>query len=198
MTTWYTADTHYGHRNILTLGPGRPFATLEEHDEALIALHNSVVAPSDTVLFLGDFSMSVTAMERVVPQLNGRKELYAGNHDACWLDTPSTSGARRAPRMVERYLAAGFDVVHGTGRGYGTVAGIDVMFAHLPAHGDHYTDERYPNQRPNPGRLPLVCGHVHHAWTTLGRQVNVGVDRWGYTPVHEDEVAQVLRSLPAA
>lgn len=197
MTTWLSSDQHHGHRNILTLGPGRPFATIEEHDEALIEAWNAAVRPGDTGIFLGDFSLSVTVMERVVPRLNGRKVLYAGNHDACWTSTPSTSGARRAPRMVERYRAAGFDEVHPTGQGYGKVAGIDVMFAHLPAHGDHYTDERYPDQRPTPGDLPLVCGHVHHAWTTLGRQVNVGVDRWGYAPVHEDTVAELLRALPS-
>lgn len=198
MTTWYTADTHYSHRNIVTLGPGRPFASIEEHDEALVAAHNALVRPGDTVIHLGDVSLSVTAMEQVVPRLNGRHVLYAGNHDACWLATPSTSGAKRAPKMVDRYLAAGFDEVHGSGRGYGHVAGIEVMFAHLPAYGDHYTDERYPTQRPNPGQLPLVCGHVHHAWTTLGRQVNVGVDVWGYAPVHEDVVADLLRGLPDA
>lgn len=197
MSTWFTADTHYGHRNIVALGPGRPFDTVEEHDEALIEAHNAVVRPRDRVIHLGDFSLSVTVMERVLARLNGAIELYAGNHDACWTSTPSTSGARRAPKMVDRYLAAGFAAVHSAGHGLGAVAGIPVMFSHLPAHGDHYTDERYPNQRPTPGSLPLVCGHVHHAWTTLGRQVNVGVDRWNLTPVHEDVVADLIRTLPA-
>ena len=196
MTTWLTSDTHWSHRNIITLGPGRPFSSIEEHDEALIEAWNAVVRPDDTVIHLGDVSLSVTAMERVLPRLRGRKELYAGNHDGCWTATPSTSGARRAPNLVRRYLAAGFDRVHHTGQGFGSVAGIPVMFAHLPSHGDHYTDERYPDQRPTPGSLPLVCGHVHHAWTTHGRQVNVGVDRWGYAPVHEDAVATLLRALP--
>lgn len=66
------------------------------------------------------------------------------------------------------------------------------MVSHLPADGNHYTVERYPNQRPNPGRLPLICGHVHHLWKTHGRQVNVGVDVWDWTLGHEHQVAELV------
>jgi calcineurin-like phosphoesterase family protein len=197
-SVWYTADTHFGHRNVVNLGSGRPFASVEDHDEALVANWNAVVRPEDEVMHLGDFSLSVTAMERVVHQLNGAITLVAGNHDACWTATPSRSGAKRAPRMVGRYLAAGFAEVWPTGQGLATVAGISVMVSHLPADGDHFTAHRYLDQRPHPGDLPLLCGHVHEAWKAHGRQVNVGVDQWGFTPVHEDELATLLLELPRA
>jgi len=194
---WWTADTHVAHRNVLTLGPGRPFATIEEHDEVLIENWNQVVRPGDQVMHLGDFALSVTVMERVVAQLNGDITLVAGNHDACWTGTPSVSGANRAPRMVERYLAAGFVDVWHTGSGYAQVGGAEVQVAHLPADGDHYVEQRYSGRRPRPHELPLICGHVHHAWTTHGRQVNVGVDRWDFTPVYEDQLAELVLALPA-
>lgn len=196
MTTWFTADTHFGHANIIHLGPGRPFDTIEEHDEALVEAWNARVRPGDDVWLLGDASMKLSAIEDVVRRLNGSAHLVAGNHDGCWTAHPDAKRARRADRMVERYLAAGFASVHGSGVvPRATVAGRPVMLSHLPAYGDHYTDERYGPQRPVPGGLPLVHGHVHHLWRVEGRQVNVGVDVWGYAPVSEDELAAVLGEL---
>jgi predicted phosphohydrolase len=122
----WTADSHWGHRNILTLPPGRPFTTIEEHDQVLIENWNRVVSPGDQVMHLGDVSLSVPVMERVVAQLNGDITLIPGNHDACWTATPSVSGARRAPRMVARYLAAGFVDVWGSGQGRTQLAGLEV------------------------------------------------------------------------
>ena len=193
---WWSSDSHFGHRNLLTLSPGRPFTTVEEHDAVLIENWNRVVSPGDEVMHLGDFALSVTVMERVVPQLNGAITLVAGNHCACWTATPSASSARRAPRMVVRYLAAGFVDVWGSGQGFTQVAGVDVMVSHLPSDGDHCTVERYPNQRPQPGPLPLICGHVHHLWRTHGRQVNVGVDQWNWAPIHEDQLAAMVAGMP--
>lgn len=204
MSTFLTSDQHFGHRNILTIDAGRPFASIEEHDETLIERWNAVVRPGDRVLHLGDFSLSVPEMERVVRRLNGDITLYAGNHDRCWTAHPSPKRSRKAHALVPRFLAAGFTGVVGSGHGFAQVAGIDVMVAHLPADGDHadpkYAElgQRYADQRPRSGDLPLVCGHVHAEWTTCFRQVNVGVDRWGFAPVHEDVIADVLRALPGS
>ncbi len=51
------ADTHWSHQARLgtRLGLNRPFANIEEHDEALIARWNAAVGPDDTVWHLGDF-----------------------------------------------------------------------------------------------------------------------------------------------
>lgn len=197
MTSWFTADTHFGHANIVTLGGGRPFATIDEHDETLIERWNARVRPGDDVQHLGDFSMSVGAMERVMPRLNGHISLVAGNHDRCWTSHPGRGRAEKAVRATPRYAAAGFVDVSVTGHGYMTVGGIDVMVSHLPATGDHTASDRYATQRPRPGVLPLVCGHVHELWRTSGRQVNVGVDQWDFAPVSEEQLVEVLRALPA-
>lgn len=196
MTTWFTSDTHFGHANIIHLAPGRPFATIEEHDEALVAAWNARVRPGDDVWHLGDASMRFAGLIDVVPRLNGRIHLVAGNHDTCWTQHPSPKRARRAQGQVQRYLGVGFATVHTSGivRG-GRVGGQEVVLSHLPAVGDHQEVDRYVAQRPDPGPLPLVHGHVHHLWKVRGRQVNVGVDVWGYAPVSEDELAEVLRTL---
>lgn len=79
------SDHHLGHQGIITFltdtgAKLRNFSTIEEHDEYIIAKHNSVVGASDRVYFLGD----VTFSNKYLPKLhrmNGRKVLIKGNHD---------------------------------------------------------------------------------------------------------------------
>ncbi len=53
----FVSDTHFGHRAILAprMQAPRRFASIEEHDETLIARWNAAVRPDDTVWHLGDF-----------------------------------------------------------------------------------------------------------------------------------------------
>jgi len=83
MTTFLTADTHFGHATMITGGPQRPFGTVDEMNEALITSWNAVVHPKDTVWHMGDFSMKLNgrATADIFYQLNGRKHLIIGNHD---------------------------------------------------------------------------------------------------------------------
>ena len=53
---FFTADTHWGHRNIIRYCQ-RPFADVEEMNEALITNWNSTVGKDDIVFHLGDFAM---------------------------------------------------------------------------------------------------------------------------------------------
>ena len=50
---YYIADPHFGHENILKMC-GRPFDTIEEMNEAMIAAWNERVTGNDTVFILGD------------------------------------------------------------------------------------------------------------------------------------------------
>ena len=56
--TFFTSDSHFGHASVLAprMDRPRPFATIEEHDEALVAAWNAVVRPDDIVWHLGDFA----------------------------------------------------------------------------------------------------------------------------------------------
>ena len=78
MTTWFTSDTHFGHKRIIELC--RPsFESVEEMDEVLIERWNTVVEKGDTVYHLGDFAFS--DHNQYLERLRGQKHLILGNHD---------------------------------------------------------------------------------------------------------------------
>jgi calcineurin-like phosphoesterase family protein len=55
-TTWFTADFHLGHSNIIRYC-NRPFPDTAEMDEAIIARLNASVKAEDELYYLGDFCM---------------------------------------------------------------------------------------------------------------------------------------------
>jgi calcineurin-like phosphoesterase family protein len=80
--TWFTSDTHFGHRNILVYErAGRPFDSIEAMNETLIERWNNVVKPNDVVYHLGDFCLNKSSLE-IAARLNGKKILVLGNHDS--------------------------------------------------------------------------------------------------------------------
>ncbi|MEJ8563009.1 metallophosphoesterase [Yoonia sp. GPGPB17] len=86
MTIWYTADTHFGHENVLKFC-GRPFSTVEEMDSVLIENMCDRVQENDDLWIIGDFafgprSKDASYLRSVFDQLPGaRKHLIVGNHD---------------------------------------------------------------------------------------------------------------------
>jgi calcineurin-like phosphoesterase family protein len=81
---FYISDLHFLHERILKLQP-RPFSSIDEHDEHIIANWNAVVGDEDRVYILGDFAMQLDKQADKVrwlfSRLKGRKYLVIGNHD---------------------------------------------------------------------------------------------------------------------
>ena len=50
---YFTADTHFGHINVIKLC-NRPFATIDEMNEKMIENWNAKVTNGDTIYILGD------------------------------------------------------------------------------------------------------------------------------------------------
>ncbi len=67
------ADPHFGHAKVAEV---RGFASVEEHDRALVEAWNRVVTKRDVVYLLGD----VFRLDHVA-ELHGTKKLALGNHD---------------------------------------------------------------------------------------------------------------------
>ncbi|MCA1800527.1 MAG: hypothetical protein LC687_04765 [Actinobacteria bacterium] len=82
---FYIGCTHFSHRNIITFRDKegeliRPFSSVEEMDEEMVANWNAKVRPVDTVVHLGDVCINRKALP-ILDRLNGRKILIKGNHD---------------------------------------------------------------------------------------------------------------------
>jgi calcineurin-like phosphoesterase family protein len=81
MTIFFTADTHFGHKNIIQ-HCNRPFQTALEMNEALISNWNTRVQPHDSVYHLGDFAvLRPERVKELAERLNGKIYLIRGNHE---------------------------------------------------------------------------------------------------------------------
>ena len=129
---FFTADHHFGHKNIIKHS-NRPFQTAEEMDAVLLANWNAAVKSNDTVYIVGVlFFRNNTSAEEYLQQLNGKKHLLIGNHDKDWMKktdlpryfesvermTEINDGAHKItlchyPMMTWNHIAKGSYMVHG-------------------------------------------------------------------------------------
>jgi calcineurin-like phosphoesterase family protein len=196
---FFTADTHFGHRNVIPYCK-RPYADVEEMDAAMIQLWNETVKPDDIVYHLGDFAFGPQVRIReVISQLNGYKTLVMGNHDKKTVGWWEDAGFHKVfkPRYGESVPFAIFSRTDGA---------IETVFrmSHFPFQDvmGEYDDRDYLTPRA-PVRaettVPLVHGHVHEAWRLKPGLVNVGCDVWDYKPVPLSKVLECVdhvRDLP--
>lgn len=76
-----TSDHHFDHTNIISYCK-RPFKTIKDMNNVMIARWNTVVKPTDTVYHLGDFALAGRKrIAELQSKLNGKIVLIRGNHD---------------------------------------------------------------------------------------------------------------------
>lgn len=154
MTIWFTADTHFGHRNILKY-TGRKFATVEDMDAQLIENWNARIQLNDTVYHLGDFALrqNTPQIATLFAQLHGKKHLIIGNHDDKYvLRLPWHSQAAYADIKIDN---------------------THVVLFHYAIVG--WNRQRY-------GTIHLH-GHHHGTLSAVPSRIDVGVDAWNMFPV---------------
>ena len=183
--TWFSSDTHFRH--VLVAGL-RGFASVEEHDETVIARWNKCVQPDDLVWHLGDVGLGgEDAALKYAARLNGQKHLIAGNHDRCW---PGRGNSRFHQRLwldVFESVQA-FAVIRMDGR--------TVLLSHMPylGAGDHTAEERHTQFRLHDEGLWLIHGHTHQPDQVDGvRSLHAGLDAWGLRPVSEGTLLARMR-----
>lgn len=194
MNTFITSDIHFSHARICEYA-GRPWDTVEEMNEGLIANWNSVVGQDDHVIVAGDVAMGKIAESLpLVSRLNGTKTLVVGNHDRCFKE-PGASDTKRVA-WEDKYREVGFStIVHGTMETI--INGQVVEINHFPYYGDHTGDERYAEMRPPDNGSVLLHGHLHikdKLWGEKNNMIHIGVDAWDYRPVSFDEIAELIES----
>jgi calcineurin-like phosphoesterase family protein len=191
MTEYFTADQHFGHKNIIEYS-GRPFHGVNEMNAVMVANWNAVVEPQDTVHVLGDIAMG--RREESMPLIGllaGHKILYPGNHDRCW-----HGHGDHGLRLQQDYLDAGFEAIR-QGAVSVIIGGRELLACHLPYRGDSQTTERFSKFRPADRGMWLLHGHVHERWLHRERMINVGVDVWNFTPVSGETILKLIDGLEA-
>lgn len=194
MTTFFTADLHLGHENIIRYA-GRPFPSADEMDDALVAMWNDIVGAGDDVWVLGDVAMGrIDRSLALVGLMAGTKRLVVGNHDRCFRRGAGTEkDLRDVDRWTARYAQAGFDEII-WGSTTLVLPGIaePVEACHFPYSGDSQEHERFVDHRPVDHGRVLLHGHVHGSWRRHGRMINVGVDAWAGRPVDTSTLREVV------
>ena len=83
MTTYFTSDLHFYHKNICKFTDRHKVVQQEQHEEWLIDIWNNTCTKSDKVWHLGDFTFLSRYEEiaALVKKLPGQKFFIKGNHD---------------------------------------------------------------------------------------------------------------------
>jgi calcineurin-like phosphoesterase family protein len=189
MTTWFTADHHFGHKNIIKYC-NRPFSDVEEMDKQLIGEWNDVVKDGDVVWHLGDFTLYHMAdLESYAGQLNGSMNILPGNHDWRWMQYVPTN------RRQEYQLC--------TMASYSRLATLVSPIVRIPQKDSsiilcHYAMRVWHKSHFNSYQL---YGHSHGMLKPVGKQMDVGVDNiyklYGkYRPISITEVVNHMSSRP--
>ena len=174
MATFFTADLHLGHSEIIGFS-NRPFESVSDMNRALISNWNSRVSNEDHVYIIGDLFYSgrdakghKEAIE-LVSKLNGILHLVAGNHDMPYLKNTDY-----------HYLFADVDHLR-----YLKHEGKDIFLCHYPlAEWSGFFRGSWH-----------IYGHIHNQknaafmhMRTLEHALNAGVDICNYMPVTFEEL----------
>lgn len=164
MTTWFTADTHFGHENLINYGI-RPFISKEDMNEKLVANWNNNIADEDDVYVIGDFCfMDKDSGQAVLDRLKGRKHLVLGNHDKIGRQLTGWKWVKEYHEM--------------------TIEGKHIVLCHYAMrvwNRSHYGSW-------------MLYGHSHGTLPDDPNLLSfdVGVDCHNYTPINMDSVKRIM------
>ena len=190
MTTWFTADPHIGHKNILNYCD-RKWATDKRNptkgetlamDQELVANHNAVVADEDDVYILGDYAFC-TDYDYALSiwcQLKGHKHFVKGNHD----DKLAVLMHKNQPELFASWTNGVLEK---------EIEGQTVVMCHYALREWHHALRGVWH----------LFGHSHGSLEPFGKSVDVGVDNChmiapgaDYRPVSFAEVKAFMDKQP--
>lgn len=163
--SFFIADLHFGHKNILTLA-NRRFRSIQEHDSHIIKCVNDVVSTADHLYILGDlgFHKDYVGLATQISKINTRNiHIIKGNHD-----------------NMQNLVRLNRD---------GMIVEVKEMKT-VQKGRDHIFCCHYP-MREWPGFYRghyHAYGHVHNTLSPYERSMDVGVDSIGYYPIEFDDL----------
>ena len=176
---WFTSDTHFFHDKIVEYSQ-RPFASVEEMNEELIARWNSVVHRDGIVFHLGDFCFGKPdKWNHILDRLKGRIYLVLGNHDAGHI----------SEEVAERFEAVAFQMRL-------NVNGQKIYLNHFPflsySGDNHGTWQLFGHIHSNLHNYNII--YKHRLAVLQPGQYDVGVDNNNFTPVSYRQVEEIIKN----
>lgn len=180
--TFFTSDTHFGHKNIINLCH-RPFDSVEEMNEAMVTNWNNTVNDDSIIFHLGDIVFGGTGVwENTVAKLKGHIILILGNHEC--------------KNMKEKHKTY-FDFI--TPQVEISIEGREIILNHYPflTYGGVW--------RSSENAVWQLHGHCHTGPNSNGAddgrcalrfptQLEVGVDAFNFTPVSWKTVKDIIEN----
>lgn len=165
---WFTSDQHFFDNSIIEAC--RPqFNSVREMNQFIIAKHNELVYPEDTVYYLGDYARNASFEElcNITSLLNGKKHLILGNHDMY---------------HSFEYIKMGFWSTH-TSLQMELANNTDAILIHDPVAS-------CINRK-----CLFICGHVHDFFEALKNVINVCMEVRDYKPLSLDDVLTIKSKM---
>jgi len=173
---WFSSDHHFGHDAIREY-TNRPFNTVGEMDEEMIARWNASITIEDTVYYVGDFCLGdYEQWQRYRNRLNGKILFIPSDHDRRWVKgTVEPHGGLPLFILPPLYELR-----------------IDKQTTIVLCH---WMMRSWPRSHFNTWH---IHGH-HHRHTNLefpGKVLNVAVDLHNFYPWSLDEVVAYMEKQP--
>lgn len=182
MTTWITADQHFGHTKIIEYS-SRPFASVDEMDSEMIKRWNERVKPKDLVYHLGDFTLSnIKGFEYYLNQLNGIIFIIPGGHDQRWLDKYHKNGADSKYTVLEKLVTV-------------NIRDVELVLCHYPLltwEKSHYGTIHLHGH--SHGGVGCIGVSANGLGLKPGYRMDVGVDCNNFYPI---SITDILNRIDA-
>ncbi|MFA5312351.1 MAG: hypothetical protein WC375_03400 [Methanomassiliicoccales archaeon] len=176
--TYWRADDHFGHKNILHLC-NRPFQTIDEWAHVSITNHNSVVSDACTVWYMGDFAYKCSSEYTVecLRQLNGQIRIILGNHDKPLRQAVQRGLIQDLIRKDKVIIVGSLDQNISTSLSI-SIDGQDFFMS-------HYAHRTWPGAFR--GTIHLYA-HSHNNLASLYKSFDTGVDANHYFPISGTQI----------
>lgn len=165
--TFFTADQHYNHYNIIKYC-NCPFSSVQEMNKTMIVNHNSVVKSDDTIYMLGDVALGHPKhLKPILERLNGHKILIIGSHDKTTLQY----------KKYFDHISSRMDI---------TINGHHIALC-------HYCMRTWSRSHWN---SYMLYGHSHGTLDPIGKSWDVGVDKNNFTPLSLEQIIKIMKNRP--
>lgn len=167
---YFSSDWHLGHENVLQFD-SRPFASIQEHDEHILAQVNATCGINDDLYFLGDFTKSKKKeiIHAYISRIHCRLHFVFGNHD-----DDIRKFLKQFPELVTSFQDAAY-----------------IKYQKQKIYLHHYSCRTWRSSQYGSWHL---YGHSHGKLENRphGKSMDVAVHLHDYKPISFDQVKAIM------